>query len=346
MKPRPSTSFCPGPIMSKRADLSLLQTPVGSTAQELFPRPSWIKRFCQAAAAFAPAARRTGPELPSFFVIGPPRTGSSWLHEVLQGRVVLPTPTKETRFFDIHFHRGIKWYRAHFPHCRERLEVGEVAPTYFASTQAREHIARVIPKARVVCVFRNPVERLLSLYRLKRAYGMIPWNLEQAISLDPELLESSRYATHLRAWQQALGTDQVLPTVYDDLCDQPQSFVDTLADFIGVGRFALTPSQMQYVFASESMTLPRSYYCTHRATAMAEWLKGRRLDGVVTTVKRSPFIKLFLGGGVPFLDLPREASASLYECLRAEVDALETLLNRDLSPWKAPRAQRSTMAAD
>lgn len=32
--------------------------------------------------------------LPSFFIIGPPRTGSSWLHEVLAKRAVLPSPSK------------------------------------------------------------------------------------------------------------------------------------------------------------------------------------------------------------------------------------------------------------
>ena len=46
------------------------------------------------------------PSLPSFFVIGPPRTGSSWLHEVLTPHAILPSPSKEMRFFDNHFNRG------------------------------------------------------------------------------------------------------------------------------------------------------------------------------------------------------------------------------------------------
>src|SRR5882724_7339456 len=46
--------------------------------------------------------------LPSFFVIGPPRTGTSWLHEVLSKRASLSHPTKETRFFDRYFDRGLE----------------------------------------------------------------------------------------------------------------------------------------------------------------------------------------------------------------------------------------------
>src|SRR5690242_2150942 len=70
--------------------------------------------------------------LPSFFVIGPPRTGTSWLHGILTAHAVLPFPTKETRFFDVHFQRGLAWYMAHFPSSTDSRPIAEIAPTYFA----------------------------------------------------------------------------------------------------------------------------------------------------------------------------------------------------------------------
>jgi len=283
--------------------------------------------------------------LPSFYVIGPPRTGTSWLHEVLSKRTALPHPTKETRFFDIHFQRGIDWYRAHFPKQIEGRRVGEVAPTYFASSEARERIARVTPTAKIVCIFRNPVERIQSLYRVKRAYGMIPWNFEQAIVQDPELMESGRYATHLKEWQRTLGEELILPTVYDDLRENPQEYVDQLADFIQVPRFQLSLSEVQYVHASESMTHPRNFHRTRRATAVADWFKARRLDRFVAAVKRSPLKKLFLGGGPAFSDIPQELSISLYEYFRGEVEELEIMLNRDFSSWKAMESSLSSLRA-
>ena len=277
----------------------------------------------------------TVPPLPSFLIIGPPRTGTSWLHEVLSNRTWLPSPTKETRFFDTHFHRGLDWYRAHFPKPTADLPMGEICPTYFASREARERVAKTIPGAKIVCIFRNPVERVLSLYRLKRAYGMIPWTFEQAIVNDPELLESSRYTFNLKAWREAMGPGQVLPTVYDDLKENPQGYLDNLTDFIGVPRFRLSPSQTRHIHGSESMTHPRNYYRTRGATAMAEWFKARRLDKVVVAVKRSPLIKLFLGGGPAFNDLSRDVTASLYEDFLPEIEELEKLLNRDFSAWKS-----------
>src|SRR5579862_3274880 len=226
-------------------------------------------------ADMAQTSLRVDESLPSFFVIGPPRTGTTWLHSVLKDHTLVPNSTKETRFFDKHFHYGMRWYRGHYGKIARGRRMGEIAPTYFASPAARDRIARTIPAAKIVCAFRNPVERVLSLYRIKRAYGRIPWSFEQALARDPELLESSRYAFHLRAWQNTLGSDQVLACVYDDLQENPQAYVDRLNDFIGVPRFTLTPAQIEYIESSSGMTHPRNYYRTRSAILVADWLKAR-----------------------------------------------------------------------
>jgi len=259
---------------------------------------------------------------------------------MLRGQVILPRTTKETRFFDTHFHRGLDWYRAHYPRRTDGRRIGEVAPTYFASAEARERIAQLIPRARVICIFRDPVDRLLSLYRLKRAYGLIPWNLEMAVGNDPELMSTSRYSVHLRAWQDALGPHQVLATIYDDLLHDPQDFLDRLVDFIGVPRFALTPLHNRWVHGSENLTHPRSYARTRNATRVADWLKAQRFDKLVAVIRDSPLRQFFLSGGRPFADPPSEFAARLYELFRPEVEELETILKRDLGAWK------STAAAD
>ncbi len=274
--------------------------------------------------------------LPSFFVVGPPRTGTSWLHQVLSSRTTLPSPIKETRFFDNHFHRGLSWYKSHFRAPDRFRRVGEIAPTYFASNHARERIALTVPRAKIVCIFRNPVERILSLYRLKRAYGRIPWGLDEAMVRDPELVESSKYATKLRLWQKSLGEHRVLATVYDDLQREPQNFVDTLADFISVPRFTLSESEMQSVFGSEFFTEPRNYYSTRGATLMADWLKARRLGAIPTAVKKSPLLRMFVGGGAKFTHTSPDVSERLCKMFTPEVEELEELMKRRLTEWKLP----------
>jgi hypothetical protein len=285
-----------------------------------------------------------GCGVPSFFIVGPPRTGTSWLHEILSERTLLPHPTKETRFFDLHFRRGLEWYRAHYPKGTSGLPMGEVAPTYFASPEARQRISITAPDAKIVCIFRDPVARMLSLYRLKLAYGMIRWSFEDAVVRDTELINTSRYVTHLKAWQRDLGREQVLPTIYDDLEKYPQSFLNELLDFIGIPRFDLAHSHNQFVHASEAMTLPRSYFRTKAATALADWLKAWRFDRVVDALKRSALHKLFLGGGTAFAEPSPKFITTLYTRLRPEVEELEAILNRDLSAWKVSESLEAVAA--
>ncbi len=275
--------------------------------------------------------------LPSFFIIGPPRTGTTWLHEVLSRRTVLPSPTKETRFFDTHFHRGIHWYLAHFTPT-EGKQVGEVAPTYFASHHARERVARLIPQARVICIFRDPLERVLSLYRLKRAYGMSPWSFDEALRNDPELVESGKYATHLKEWLRVLGRDQVMPTFYDDLKGDPQAYLNKVADFISLPGFEISREENCNLLGSENMTHPRSYFLTKTTVRTADWLKARQLDYMVASFKKLYLVKLVLGGGTRFVGISQGSAARVYELFRPEIEELETILECDLSRWKPRRS--------
>ncbi|MGC2446704.1 MAG: sulfotransferase [Candidatus Sulfotelmatobacter sp.] len=273
-------------------------------------------------------------KLPSFFVVGPPRTGTSWLQTVLSQCAWLSHPTKETRFFDKNFDRGLGWYISHYKRVVGERAVGEIAPTYFASPSARDRIAHLIPTARIVCTFRNPVDRVFSLYRLKRAYGWIQWTFEDALARDPELMESSRYADHLKGWLHAFGSSQVMPTVHDDMQADPQGYLDKLVDFVGAKRIKLHTGQVHRVLASDSMTQPRNYYWTRGALWLAEWSKRRRLDGVITTAKKMGATRFFVGGGEAFPELSMPQRHKLRELFRPEVEKLESMLNRDLSAWK------------
>lgn len=284
----------------------------------------------------AAAASRRGRSIPAFLIAGPPRTGTSWLHQVLQPHARLPTLTKETRFFDLHYEQGLDWYLDHFPAADDPGPVGEIAPTYFASAPARDRIAEHLPGVKLVFIFRHPVQRLVSLYRLKRAYGLLAWELETAMERDPELIASSRYAAHLLEWQSRFPQEQIQVNLYEDLQQDPQSFVNRIADFLAMPRFLLTASQVQgcHPHASSRMTEPKWHLATRAATSVAEWCKGHGLDNVVLGVRNSRLNHFLLGGGARFADVPPEMLEKLTRLLLPETEKLEVLLGRDLSGWK------------
>ncbi|HTV81759.1 MAG TPA: sulfotransferase [Acidobacteriaceae bacterium] len=281
------------------------------------------------------AAAKPRP-LPAFLIAGPPRTGTSWLHEVLQPYAHLPALSKETRFFDLHYGRGLNWYLDHFPDVSDGRPAGEIAPTYFASAKARDRITRALPQAKLAFTFRHPVQRLVSLYRLKRAYGMVGCSLERALEMDPELIGSSRYATHLAEWQKRFPAEQIQVNLYEDLRQDPQSFVNRIADFVGIPRFRLDERFVggRQPHASAGMTEPKCFLATRAATAMADWCKGRRLDNFVIGVRNSRLGRMLLSGGEPFAEIPRETMEKIARLLLPETEKLEALLGRDLSAWK------------
>jgi len=278
--------------------------------------------------------------MPSFIVVGPPRTGTSWLHQVLRHHMLLPAPTKETRFFDLHFSRGVQWYLSHFPRSSDRRLVGEVAPTYFASPDARVRIAATLPRVKLIFIFRHPVQRLISLYRLKRAYGTYRWSLEEALERDSELLGSGQYATHLREWQGLFPSEQLSINFFDDLSSDPRGFVRQLSDFLNAPRFELHESQLRQVYSVASLSEPRSYLATRAASTMADWCKARRFDNVVSAVRESGLFRFFIGGGPPFPEISAETTRTISAQLLPEIEKMEAMVNRDLSSWKSmPPAQ-------
>lgn len=273
------------------------------------------------------------PRLPAFIAVGPPRTGTTWLHEVLEGHADLPRYNKETRFFCTNFAKGTAWYTHHFDPASELIR-GEVCPTYFCSAAAREQIARLIPKAKIICSFREPVGRIFSLYKVKRAFARLDWTFEEALARDSELVESGRYAHYLAAWQRDFGPDHVLPVFYDDLAQDPQGYIDRIVDFIGIPRFALDAQRLSRVHSSDAMRYPRSSHLTALAADTAEWLKRHRLERVVAAVKSSRLGGMLLGGGAKMPSLSRATADRLRASQRPEIEALELLLNHDLSSWK------------
>jgi Sulfotransferase domain len=290
---------------------------------------------------------RSAGRLPGFLLVGPPRTGTTWLHGVLYHRACLPQRTKETHFFDMFYYKGLNWYRAYFRDCPEEAMIGEVTPTYFSLPQVRERIARDLPGCKIVCTLRDPVARAWSWYRVLHREGRIRADFEDEISngFEPQLREANRYAFHLRAWREQFGAANVGVFLYDDLVADPQRFADSLLDFLGLPSVAITPAVATHLMRNEA-----SFDCRLPAVAYRAWrlrirLKSMRADGAVERLERLGFWRFCFGGGGPFAPLAPQAEARLRRFFTPEVEALEEVLGRNLSAWKLASPERTERVA-
>jgi len=278
--------------------------------------------------------------LPEVIGVGPGRTGSTWLHRVLEGHVDLPYGIKETQFFSTFFYKGIGWYERHFRYATGERKIVDICP-YFFKGEARDRIKAFIPDAKIITTMRDPVDRLYSMYKLLRHSGTARrGTFEDTLKGWPSMAGGNRYAFHLKAWFDTFGRDNVLVTIYDELRAEPQSYVNRVTDFIGIERISLAEKSHLSDETNSFALAPKNRKLARRATALKYWLRGQQAYRVVSLLERAGVWEFCGGRGDPFPTLTLEQDARLREHFLPEVEALEEMLKLDLSAWKKPREPR------
>lgn len=206
----------------------------------------------------------TGPlrGLPSLLILGAQRSGSTSLFNYLvQHPDVLPPLGKEIHYFDLHYQRGLNWYRGRFPYAH-RLRGGtltlDASPYYLLHPLAPERAARLLPGAKLVALLRNPVERALSHYQHEVRGGRESLPFERAIEQEAERLSGEeerlrsdptyysfnhhrysyvrrgRYLEQLRRWVEHFPRSQLLVLQSERLFADPVGATATVHEFLGV----------------------------------------------------------------------------------------------------------------
>ena len=274
--------------------------------------------------------------LPEFIAVGPQRTGTTWLHQVLAGHVGLPR-IKETDYFSKHYDRGLEWYLEFFGHCPASLPIGEIDPNYFGISEACDRIAALIPDCKIICSLRDPVERAYSSYRIMRRDAWTRVGFEETVAKNPVIRESSRYAHHLKNWWARFGRDRVLVCLYEELESDPQAYLDRIAKFIGIPRVVVEGSPAATERVNTVTHAPRSRRVAQNARNARDWMRLHRWHRAIELLDKAGVWRFCFGRGEEFAPIDPAVEARLREHYRAEVDAVEELLGCDLSAWKGTR---------
>lgn len=209
--------------------------------------------------------------LPSFLIVGAQRCGTTSLYRSLARHplVLKAVWRKGVHYFDVAYHRGPAWYRAHFPLAATVRRVArregrmplafESSPYYLFHPLAAERIARDLPGVKVIVLVRDPVERAWSAHahELARGFETEP-SFERAVALEEERLAGEeerlrrephatshahrhhaylargRYADQLDRLAAHLGRDRVLVLDSGDLFADPRPAFERLYAFLGL----------------------------------------------------------------------------------------------------------------
>lgn len=121
--------------------------------------------------------------VPHFVIIGTQKGGTSSLYQyVTQHPHVAAAVQKELHYYDIHFAKGMDWYRSQFPlPLPPGMITGESSPYYLFHPHVAKRMKETIPHVKIITLLRNPVERAFSHYQMYKRIGVETLSFEEAI---------------------------------------------------------------------------------------------------------------------------------------------------------------------
>ncbi|QEG20300.1 Sulfotransferase domain protein [Mariniblastus fucicola] len=233
-------------------------------------------------------------------------------------------------FFDDRYSKGLDWYNRHFQHCDKGKICGEIAPTYFHSSLARERLWRLSPDLKIIIMVRNPMERTFSLYRHHHSKGRIRSSFANALRTHPELVETGKYSVHARCWEERFDESQFLYLRQREIQSQPQNVLDQVCDFVGVSRLKMPAIASEKVNSAEA---PRNIYAARLLSASATVLRSMALHKLVN-FGRSLGLKKVYAGGKPVDRPTAEEMRKLAELFEPDILWLEERLGCSLDSWR------------
>lgn len=194
--------------------------------------------------------------LPDFIIGGAPRSGTTWLYELLDRHpcVHMAKPVRpEPKFFlvDEEHDKGLTYYSERwFRDVPRDVVAGEKSANYLESRLAASRIAEALPQVKLVFALRKPADRARSNFLWSVKNGLETLDFDSALRAEqareavyPPDLRYSRpfsyfsrglYAELLRPYFDLFPRERILVVRFDDIAERPHDVAYRVHTFLGV----------------------------------------------------------------------------------------------------------------
>jgi hypothetical protein len=330
----------------------------------------------------AQPAQATAPRKPNVFLVGAPKAGTTSLARVLAAHPdFFMSPIKEPCHFctdvrqqlvpwfegqrqmdlaayldspvrePVHFHlvHSAADYARLYEGAGDQPLVGECSTQYLSSHDAARNIAAYAPDARIIMIFREPVERILSHHTMEVSQGRTVEPLLRLVEKERALgaaahwgnscfyLGTSRYLPQLRRYLAHFPASQVCVLSFERLCEDPNGTLRHLFDFLGLPPDS-APAELPRANGARTPRFPRANRLL-RASGLRPWL-GRQARAYLPEALRQRLAASFFPSGKP--RVPDDVRARLEAIVREEGLREEWLQALALggAPWAGVLAAR------
>jgi hypothetical protein len=164
-------------------------------------------------------------------------------------------------FWKLKFFLGLSsdtWYASLFRPGRNKVR-GEITPSYaILSRPDVAHVHALMPRAKILFIIRNPIQRTWSGVRMRLRRGTLTEREARELLLGPAISARSDYLRTLSTWESVFPREQIFVGFFDDLVKDPEGLLTSVYEFLGVpsGQEYLWPTMRQKQNASPSEAMP------------------------------------------------------------------------------------------
>ena len=187
--------------------------------------------------------------LPDFLGIGTQKGGTTSLQQWLTRHPSVFMPeNKELHYFDTESEKTLDWYKNQFKDANANQICGEITPFYMFHPCAPERIKKTIPRARLIVLLRDPVERTISQFNHSTKRGFENLSIEKALEAEEERLEKgniysfqkhsyfnrSLYLKQLDRYEKLFNRNQIIVLKSESMFEQGKHTIKKLRKFLQI----------------------------------------------------------------------------------------------------------------
>lgn len=273
-----------------------------------------------------------------FIGLGAQKSATSWMFQCLMEHPEIRVGThKEAHFFNFRYQNGYAWYQQQFEF--GDWKTGEFSTLYLPDANVPARIHAYHPGVKLLVSLRNPVDRAYSQHIHNVRQGRLPpelFDFAKAVALNPSYLEQGLYATHLRRFLEYFPREQIHVMLYDDVKAAPDRVMEGLYRFLAVDDGFRPQSRGERINVARRY---RNRFAARVFNGAEDTVKRVLSDSAVEQVKKLGIQEMYRRWNevpVDSIQVPPLADAErarLTAWFAPEVEALQELLDRDLSAW-------------
>jgi hypothetical protein len=279
--------------------------------------------------------------LPDFFIGGVPKAGTTALWRYLQEHPdVYMGVEKEPYFFTHRWDRGFDWYNGLYPSPNGAKRIGDGSVNLIYSTLAPARLHEHTPRAKLVFMLRNPIERAFSDYWFSTNQGLSPYikySFSELIRAQEDPFRATfmgfgEYAAGMRRYTDALSRAQVKVLFHEDFQARTAAVVNDVFEYLD-----LPPAPVQ-VETQHNVTrfprFPRVYEQVNKLKAQVREVLPENLYALTRPLRHAISSRMLSTDRVHRATMTPEDREYLVRYYDQEISRVEDYTGRDLSSWR------------